>query len=152
MLFFYSLSALSQSQLLGGQSAQAANPVGFSGGWLLPGPAPLVTSPDIMHPGSTHLPETPRLLLPLSPMGPPGPNPLGFQLSASPASFPVACPPGGPGAPCPSALTSTGVFTPLPGQSSFCGFFLGVIALSRPPHHYFGSLLPQANELRPFVS
>ncbi|XP_051002588.1 LOW QUALITY PROTEIN: protein transport protein Sec31B [Acomys russatus] len=107
--------ALSQPRRLGGQSAQPANLAGFSGGWPLPGPTPLVASPDIMYPGSTHLPETPRLL-PLPPMGPSGPNPLGSQLSASPASFPVANPPGGPGAPCSGALTSTGIFTPRPGS------------------------------------
>ncbi|XP_060246179.1 protein transport protein Sec31B isoform X2 [Meriones unguiculatus] len=107
--------AFSQPQLLGGQSAPTENLVGFSGGWLLPGPTPLLASLDTMQPGSTPLPETPRLL-PLPPMGPPGLNPLGSQLSASPASFPVVYPPGGPGAPCSSALTTTGIFTPRPGS------------------------------------
>ncbi|CAH6951547.1 Sec31b [Phodopus roborovskii] len=107
--------ALSQPQLLGGQNAQAVKPVGCSGTWPLPGPPSLTASPDIMQPGSTPLPETPRLL-PLPPVGPAGPSPLSSLPSASPASFPVAYPPGGPGAPCSSIHLSTGILTPPPGS------------------------------------
>ncbi|KAL6066811.1 hypothetical protein STEG23_038124 [Scotinomys teguina] len=106
-------SALSQPQLFG-QSAQAENPVGFSGTWSLPGPHPPAASPAIMKPGSALLPETPRLL-PLPPMGPAGPNPLGSLPSGSLVTFPVACPPGGPGSPCSRTLPSTGIWTPHPG-------------------------------------
>lgn len=85
--------------------------------------------PDVMQPGSTHLPETPRLL-PLPPVGPPGPTPLSSQPAASPVTFSVAHPPGGPGAPRSSALPSSGILATRPGQSSFHSFFLGVIATS----------------------
>ncbi|XP_076419279.1 protein transport protein Sec31B isoform X11 [Peromyscus maniculatus bairdii] len=105
--------ALPQPQLLG-QSARAANPVGFSGTWPLPGPCPPTASPDAMQPGCPLLPQTPRLL-PLAPMGPPGPNPLSSPPSGSPVTFPVAGPPGGPGAPCSRTLPSTGIWTPHPG-------------------------------------
>uniref|UniRef100_A0A8C6QGV2 SEC31 homolog B, COPII coat complex component n=1 Tax=Nannospalax galili TaxID=1026970 RepID=A0A8C6QGV2_NANGA len=107
--------ALSQPQQLGGQRAQGTNPVGFPGIWPLPGPPPLMASPDIMQPASTSLPETPRLF-PLPPMGPPGPATLSSQPLASPVSFPVTYPPGGPGAPCSSALPSIGILTPHPGS------------------------------------
>ncbi|XP_040599895.1 protein transport protein Sec31B isoform X3 [Mesocricetus auratus] len=124
--------ASSQPQLLGGQNAQAANPVGFSGTWPLSGPPPLMASPDIMQPGSNPLPETPRLF-PRPPMGPLGPSPLSSLPSASPVSFPVAYPPGGPGALCSSSLLSTGILTPRPGQSSFhAPSGGGVIASSLP--------------------
>ncbi|XP_052568630.1 protein transport protein Sec31B isoform X3 [Peromyscus californicus insignis] len=106
--------ALPQPQLLGGQSVRAANPVGFSGTWPLPGPRPPMASPDAMQPGCPSLPQTPRLL-PLAPMGPPGPNPLSSPPSGSPVTFPVAGPPGGPGAPYSRTLPSTGLWTPHPG-------------------------------------
>ncbi|ERE78729.1 protein transport protein Sec31B isoform 2 [Cricetulus griseus] len=107
--------ALPQPQLLGGQNAQAANPVGFSETWPLPGAPPLMANPDTMQPGSSPLPETPRLL-PLPPMGLPGPSPLSSLPSASPVSFPVAYPPGGTGARCSSTPLSTGTLTPHPGS------------------------------------
>ncbi|XP_076778223.1 protein transport protein Sec31B isoform X2 [Arvicanthis niloticus] len=105
--------ALSQPQPFGGQSVQAVNPAGFCGAWPLPGPSPVMVSPDILQPGSTHLPETPRLL-PLPPVGSPGPNPLHSQPSASPVTLSVAHPPGGPGAPCSSTLPSSGIVATCP--------------------------------------
>lgn len=107
--------ALCQLQQLGSQRAQAANLVGFPGTWPFPGPPPLMASWDTMQPGSTSLPE-PSRPLPLPPMGPPGPATLSSQSLASPASFPLTYPPGGPGAPCSSALPSTGILTPHPGS------------------------------------
>eukprot|EP00073_Rattus_norvegicus_P042838 XP_017444770.1 PREDICTED: protein transport protein Sec31B isoform X2 [Rattus norvegicus] len=106
--------AFSQPQPFGGQSVQAINPVGFCGTWPLPGPTPVMAPPDVMQPGSTHLPETPRLL-PLPPVGPPGPTPLSSQPAASPVTFSVAHPPGGPGAPRSSALPSSGILATRPG-------------------------------------
>ncbi|XP_012294854.2 protein transport protein Sec31B isoform X8 [Aotus nancymaae] len=106
--------ALSQPQLLGGQRAQAPNPVGFPGTWPLPGSSLPMASPDIMQPGSTSLPETPRLF-PLLPVRPPGPSHMVSHTPAPPVSFPVSTPPGGPGAPYSSVLPITGVMTPHPG-------------------------------------
>nr|XP_048295126.1 protein transport protein Sec31B isoform X3 [Myodes glareolus] len=105
--------ALSQLPLLGGPSVQAANPAGFSGKWPLPCPLPLMASPDTVQPGSPLLPETARLL-PLPPVGPPGPNPLSSLPSACPVRFSMAYPPGGPGASCSSTLPSTGISPPPP--------------------------------------
>ncbi|XP_057633728.1 protein transport protein Sec31B isoform X2 [Chionomys nivalis] len=107
-------SALSQPQLLGGPSVQAANPAGFSGAWPLPCPLPLMASPDTVQPGSPLLPEAARLLPP-PPMGPPGPSPLGSLPSACPVRFSTAYPPGGPGASCSTTLPSTGILPPHPG-------------------------------------
>ncbi|XP_052041129.1 protein transport protein Sec31B isoform X2 [Apodemus sylvaticus] len=98
-----------------GPSVPAVNPAGFWGAWPLPGPAPVMASPDIMQPGSTHLPETPRLL-PLPPVGPPGPRPLSSQPSASPVTFSMAHPAGGPGAPCTGALPSPAILATHPGS------------------------------------
>ncbi|XP_046510629.1 protein transport protein Sec31B isoform X4 [Equus quagga] len=106
--------ALSQPQLLRGQRAQDLNPMGFPGTWPLPGPPPPVAPPDIMQPGSASLPETPRLI-PLLPVRPPGLSPVSSQPPVPPVSFPVAHPPGGPGAPCSSTLPTTGILTPYPG-------------------------------------
>ncbi|XP_007938222.1 protein transport protein Sec31B [Orycteropus afer afer] len=97
--------AVSQLQHLGGQRTQAPNPVGIPGMWPLPGPPPPMAPPGIMQPGSTSLPETPRLL----PVRPPGPSTLSYQPSAPPATFLVAHPPGGPGAPCFSTLPTPGI-------------------------------------------
>uniref|UniRef100_A0A8C8Z4M9 SEC31 homolog B, COPII coat complex component n=1 Tax=Prolemur simus TaxID=1328070 RepID=A0A8C8Z4M9_PROSS len=105
--------ALSQPQLLGGQRAQAPNPVGFLGTWLLPGPSPPMASLDIMQPGPTSLPETSRLLS-LLPVRPLGPSPMSSQPPGPPAIFSAAYPPGGPGAPCSSTLTATGFLTSHP--------------------------------------
>lgn len=106
-----------------------------------------MANPDTMQPGSSPLPETPRLL-PLPPMGLPGPSPLSSLPSASPVSFPVAYPPGGTGARCSSTPLSTGTLTPHPGQSSFHTPSWGVIASSLliPP------LLWESFLLRPFAS
>ncbi|XP_002756699.3 protein transport protein Sec31B isoform X1 [Callithrix jacchus] len=106
--------ASSQPQLLGGQRAQAPNPVGFPGTRPLPGSPLPMASPDIMQPGSTSLPETPRLF-PLLPVRPPGLSHMVSHTPAPPVSFPVSTPPGGPGAPCSSVLPTTGVMTPYPG-------------------------------------
>ncbi|XP_077882403.1 protein transport protein Sec31B isoform X5 [Ictidomys tridecemlineatus] len=106
--------ALSQLQLLGGQRAPPSNPVRFPGTWPVSGlPSPMA-SPDIMVPGSTSLSETPRLL-PLPSVRPPGPSPLSSQLLAPPAYSPVTYPPGGPGAPCSSSLSSASILTPHQG-------------------------------------
>ncbi|XP_012624132.1 protein transport protein Sec31B isoform X2 [Microcebus murinus] len=105
--------ALSQTQLLGGQRAQAPNPVGFLGTWPLPGPSPPMASLDIMQPGPTSLPETSRLL-PLLPVRPLGPNTMSSQPPGPPASFPTAYPPGGPAAPCSSTIPATGILTSHP--------------------------------------
>ncbi|XP_069316216.1 protein transport protein Sec31B isoform X2 [Eulemur rufifrons] len=105
--------ALSQPQLLRGQRAQAPNPVGFLGTCPLPGPSPPMASLDIMQPGPTPLPETSRLLS-LPPVRPLGPRPMSSQPPGPPASFPAAYPPGGPGAPCSSTLTATGILTSHP--------------------------------------
>ncbi|XP_010331486.3 protein transport protein Sec31B isoform X5 [Saimiri boliviensis] len=107
--------ASSQPQLLGGQRAQAPHPVGFPGTWPLPGSPLPMASPDIMQPGSTSLPETPRLF-PLLPVRPPGPSHMVSHTPAPPASFPMSTPPGGPGAPCSSVLPTTGVMIPYPGS------------------------------------
>ncbi|GAB1302462.1 Protein transport protein Sec31B [Apodemus speciosus] len=107
--------APSAPQPYGGPSAPAVNPAGFWGSWPLPGPTPVMASPDVMQPGSTHLPETPRLL-PLPPVGPPGPRPLSSQPSAFPVTFSMAHPPGGPGAQCASALPSPGILATRPGS------------------------------------
>ncbi|XP_033041368.1 protein transport protein Sec31B isoform X1 [Trachypithecus francoisi] len=106
--------ASSQPQLLGGQRVQAPNPVGFPGTWPLPGSPLLMACPDITQPGSTSLPETPRLF-PLLPLRPPGPGHMVSHAPAPPVSFPVPYPPGGPGAPCSSVLPTTGILTPHPG-------------------------------------
>uniref|UniRef100_A0A8C9QQW8 Protein transport protein Sec31A n=1 Tax=Spermophilus dauricus TaxID=99837 RepID=A0A8C9QQW8_SPEDA len=106
--------ALSQLQLLGGQRAPPSNPVRFPGTWPVSGlPSPMA-APDIMVPGSTSLSETPRLL-PLPSVRPPGPSPLSSQLLAPPAYSPVTYPPGGPGAPCSSSLSSASILTPHQG-------------------------------------
>ncbi|KAM4840653.1 protein transport protein Sec31B isoform X7 [Urocitellus parryii] len=106
--------ALSQLQLLGGQRAPPSNPVRFPGSWPVSGlPSPMA-APDIMVPGSTSLSETPRLL-PLPSVRPPGPSPLSSQLLAPPAYSPVTYPPGGPGAPCSSSLSSASILTPHQG-------------------------------------
>ncbi|KAL1787202.1 transport Sec31B isoform X1 [Sigmodon hispidus] len=107
--------ALSQPQLLGGPSVEAANPVRVSTAWPLAGSLPLTASPDIIQPGFALLPEAPRLF-PLPPMGPPAPDPLSSQPIAWPVTFPVASPPGGPGAPCSRTLSSMGILTPRPGS------------------------------------
>ncbi|XP_023367490.1 protein transport protein Sec31B isoform X1 [Otolemur garnettii] len=110
--------ALSQPQLLGGQRAQAPNPVGFLGTWPFPDPPPSMASLDIMQPGSPSLPETSRLL-PLLPMRPLGPSPMVSQPPGPPASFPVAYPPRGPAVPCFSTLPATAILThhPAPQDS-----------------------------------
>ncbi|XP_036079197.1 protein transport protein Sec31B isoform X3 [Rousettus aegyptiacus] len=106
--------ALSQPQLLRGQRVQAPNPVGFPGTWPPPGHPPLMAPSDIMQPGSASLPESARLL-PLHPVRPPGLGPMSSQPPTPPVSFPAAHPPGGPGASCSSALSTTDVLTPHPG-------------------------------------
>nr|XP_055108004.1 protein transport protein Sec31B isoform X3 [Symphalangus syndactylus] len=106
--------ASSQPQLLGGQRVQAPNPVGFPGTWPLPGSPLPMACPDIMRPGSTSLPETPRLF-PLLPLRPLGPSRMVSHTPAPPASFPVPYLPGDPGAPCSSVLPTTGILTPHPG-------------------------------------
>ncbi|XP_031246286.1 protein transport protein Sec31B isoform X2 [Mastomys coucha] len=111
--------ALSEPQPFGGQSVQAVNPAGLCRAWPLPGPTPVMASPDIMQSGSAHLPETPRLL-PLPPVGPKGPNPLSSQSLVSPVTFSVAPSPGGPGAPCSSALPSSGILATRPGPLDAC--------------------------------
>lgn len=147
MTCFCSTSALSQPQLLRGQRAQDLNPMGFPGTWPLPGPPPPVAPPDIMQPGSASLPETPRLI-PLLPVRPPGLSPVSSQPPVPPVSFPVAHPPGGPGAPCSSTLPTTGILTPYPGQSSFHGFpCLGHCLSLLPSPLLPWESLPQANEL-----
>ncbi|XP_012517160.1 PREDICTED: protein transport protein Sec31B isoform X2 [Propithecus coquereli] len=103
--------ALSQPQLLGGQRAQAPNPVGFLGTWPLPGPSPPMASLDIVQPGSTSLPETSRLL-PLLPVRLLDPSPMSSQPPVPPASFPAAYTPGG--APCSSTIPATGILTSHP--------------------------------------
>nr|XP_027786080.1 protein transport protein Sec31B isoform X3 [Marmota flaviventris] len=109
--------ALSQLQLLGGQRAPPSNPVRFPGTWPVSGLPPLMAAPDIMVPGSTSLSETPRLL-PLPSVRPPGPSPLSSQLLAPPAYSPVTYPPGGPGAPCSSSLSSASILTPHQGPQN----------------------------------
>ncbi|XP_057590902.1 protein transport protein Sec31B isoform X4 [Hippopotamus amphibius kiboko] len=104
--------ALSQPQLLGGQRAQAPNPMGFPGTWPLPSPP--TAPPDMMQPGSASLPEAPQLR-PLLPVRAPGFGPMRSQPLAPPVSFSVARPPGGPGAPCASDFPMTGILTPHPG-------------------------------------
>ncbi|XP_038181598.1 protein transport protein Sec31B isoform X3 [Arvicola amphibius] len=106
--------ALSQPQLAGGPSVQAANPAGFSGAWPLPCPLPLMASPDTVQSGIPLLPEAARLL-PLPPVGPPGPSWLSSPPSACPVRFSMAYPPGGPGASCSTTLPSTGILPPRPG-------------------------------------
>lgn len=132
MTYFCSTSASSQPQLLGGQRVQAPNPVGFPGTWPLPGSPLLMACPDITQPGSTSLPETPRLF-PLLPLRPPGPSHMVSHAPAPPVSFPVPYPPGGPVAPCSSVLPTTGILTPHPGQSSFHESLFWVIASPTPP-------------------
>uniref|UniRef100_A0A2R9B684 SEC31 homolog B, COPII coat complex component n=1 Tax=Pan paniscus TaxID=9597 RepID=A0A2R9B684_PANPA len=106
--------ASSQPQLLGGQRVQVPNPVGFPGTWPLPGSPLPMACPGIMRPGSTSLPETPRLF-PLLPLRPLGPDRMVSHTPAPPASFPVPYLPGDPGAPCSSVLPTTGILTPHPG-------------------------------------
>lgn len=135
MTCFCSTSALSQPQLLRGQRVQAPNPVGFPGTWPPPGHPPLMAPSDIMQPGSASLPESARLL-PLHPVRPPDLGPMSSQPPTPPVSFPAAHPPGGPGASCSSALSTTDVLTPHPGQSSFHGFSLLGHCLPLLPSHY----------------
>lgn len=118
---FCSTSALSQPQLLREQRVQTPNPIGFPGTWPLPGPFPPMAPSDVMQPGSASLPETAQRL-PLLPVRPSVLHPMSSQLPAPPISFPTAHPPGGPGAPGSSALPTTGILTPHPGQSCFHGF------------------------------
>lgn len=132
------ISALSQPQLLGGQRAQAPNPVGFPGTWPLL--APSMAPPNIMQSGSVPLPRAPPVP-PLFPVRAPGFSPMSSQPPAAPVSFPVAHPPGGPGTPCAGVLPTTGILIPHPGQSS------PMASLSSPPHYHLGSLFPQASEL-----
>lgn len=106
--------ALSQPQLLRGQTAQAPNPVGFPGTWPLPGPLPPMATRDLLQPGSTSLAETARLL-PLLPVRPPGLSPLSAPPPAPRVSFPAAHPPGGPGAPCSGISPVAGILAPHPG-------------------------------------
>ncbi|KAM8783485.1 protein transport protein Sec31B isoform 2-T3 [Rhynchonycteris naso] len=108
------MPALSQPQLLGGPRVPAPNPVGFPGTWPLPGPSPPMAPSGILQPGSASLPETARLL-PLLPVSPPGLGPPSSQPPAPPGSFPAAHPPGGPSAPCSSAIQTTGILTPQAG-------------------------------------
>uniref|UniRef100_A0A8C5L2P4 Protein transport protein Sec31B n=1 Tax=Jaculus jaculus TaxID=51337 RepID=A0A8C5L2P4_JACJA len=105
---------LPQPQLLEAQRVHAPNPVGFPVTWSLPGPFPSLASPGIMQLGSVSLPENPGLL-PCHPMGLAGPSSPSSQPPAPPVSLPVTYPPGGPGAPCSSALLSTCILTPHPG-------------------------------------
>ncbi|XP_027384481.1 protein transport protein Sec31B isoform X2 [Bos indicus x Bos taurus] len=104
--------ALSQPQLLGGQRAQAPNPVGFPGTWPLL--APPMAPPNIMQPGSVPLPRAPPVH-PLFPVRAPGFSPMSSQPPAPPVSFPAAHPPGGPGTPCAGVLPTTGILIPHPG-------------------------------------
>ncbi|XP_070219482.1 protein transport protein Sec31B isoform X10 [Bos mutus] len=104
--------ALSQPQLLGGQRAQAPNPVGFPGTWPLL--APPMAPPNIMQPGSVPLPRAPPVH-PLFPVRAPGFSPMSSQPPAPPVSFPAAHPPGGPGTPCAGILPTTGILIPHPG-------------------------------------
>ncbi|XP_055416431.1 protein transport protein Sec31B isoform X6 [Bubalus kerabau] len=104
--------ALSQPQLLGGQRAQAPNPVGFPGTWPLL--APSMAPPNIMQSGSVPLPRAPPVP-PLFPVRAPGFSPMSSQPPAAPVSFPVAHPPGGPGTPCAGVLPTTGILIPHPG-------------------------------------
>lgn len=123
MTCFCTASALSQPQLLRGQTAQAPNPVGFPGTWPLPGPLPPMATRDLLQPGSTSLAETARLL-PLLPVRPPGLSPLSAPPPAPRVSFPAAHPPRGPGAPCSGISPVAGILAPHPGQSSFHGLCL----------------------------
>ncbi|XP_061259112.1 protein transport protein Sec31B isoform X11 [Bos javanicus] len=104
--------ALSQPQLLGGQRAQAPNPMGFPGTWPLL--APPMAPPNIMQPGSVPLPRAPPVH-PLFPVRAPGFSPMSSQPPAPPVSFPAAHPPGGPGTPCAGVLPTTGILIPHPG-------------------------------------
>lgn len=107
----------------------------FPGTWPVSGLPPLMAAPDIMVPGSTSLSETPRLL-PLPSVRPPGPSPLSSQLLAPPAYSPVTYPPGGPGAPCSSSLSSASILTPHQGKFSFHGFpLVGCCLLFLPSFH-----------------
>ncbi|XP_004428219.1 PREDICTED: protein transport protein Sec31B [Ceratotherium simum simum] len=106
--------AFSQPQLLRGPRAQALNPMGFPGTWPLSSPLPPMAPPDTMQAASASLPETPQLLH-LLPVRPPCLSPMSLQPPAPPVSFPVAHPPGGPGAACSSAIPTTGILTPHPG-------------------------------------
>ncbi|XP_054546240.1 protein transport protein Sec31B isoform X2 [Talpa occidentalis] len=103
--------AVSQPQQLRGQKSQALNPVGVPGLWPFPGPLTPTAPLDIMQPGSTSLSAMPQLL----PVRPPGLSPMSSQPLAAPVSFPVAHPPGGPGAPCSGALPAIGISPPHPG-------------------------------------
>lgn len=135
MTYFYSISAFSQLQLLGGQRAPPSNPMRFPGTWPVSGLPPPMAAPDITLPGSTSLSETPRLL-PLPPVRPPGPSPLSSQLLAPPANFPVTYPPGGPGTPCSSSFSTASILIPHQGQSSFHGFpLVGYCLPFLPSHH-----------------
>ncbi|KAI5245682.1 Protein Transport Protein Sec31B [Manis pentadactyla] len=106
--------ALSQLQLLRGQTVQAANPVGFPGTWPLPGPLPPMATRDILQPGSASLAETAQLL-PLLPVRSSGLSPLSAPPPAPQVSFPAAQPLGGPGAPRSGISPVAGLLAPHPG-------------------------------------
>ncbi|XP_012579356.1 PREDICTED: protein transport protein Sec31B isoform X2 [Condylura cristata] len=103
--------ALSQPQQLREQKAQALNPVGVPGSWPFPGLLTPTAPTDLTQPGSASLSVRPQLL----PVSPPDLSLLSLQPLAAPISFPVAPPPGGPGAPCSSSLPVTSLLTPHPG-------------------------------------